>query len=328
MKHPRLFKNMGISQFFQLPFNVYLARKLPLSFLRTYLYLWGLIYIIIKIRMCANIAVCLSIIRNARNLPMPLAIALCRAVCGVFEHYLEKMVMAYRPLEETKLYLQEKLTISNRQMLDALARQGKGALLVTGHFGAVEYLPLALAMNGYKIAMICRFKTKSLKKALIQKAKRFGVLLIDADEPKVAFKALKAIRDGRFLITECDEFSEWRFHKQQKVDVFGRTIPRDRTLDFFFKKAKVPAFLTLVHRQGDRFRLSVDFLADGQTCTSVSSIAWKKLEDYISKYPFQWYQIKGASKFILEHSIEPETIDNKADQDIPGTDTVLAPSFT
>ncbi len=328
MKHPNLFKNMGISQFFQLPFNVYLARKLPLSFLRTYLYLWGLFYIILKIRMCANIATCLSIIRSGRNIPMPLAINLLRAVCGVFEHYLEKMVMAYRPLEETKRYLQDRLVITNRHVLDVLARQGKGAILVTGHFGAVEYLPLALAMNGYKIAMICRFKTKSLKEALVRKADRFGVLLIDADEPKVAFRALKAIKEGRFLITECDEFSEWRFHKNQKVDVFGRIMPRDRTLDFFFKKAKVPAFMTLVHRQGDRFMLTVDFLADGNKCTSVSAYAWKKLEEYISKYPFQWYQIKGASKFILEHSIEPEAIDNRTGQDIPGTDTIFSPSFS
>ena len=328
MKHPSMFKNMGISQFFQLPFNVYLARKLPLSVLRAYLYLWGLFYIIIKIQMCANIAVCLSIMRNGRGVPMPLVLNLLRAVGGVFEHYLEKMVMAYRPLEETSEYLQERLTISNRHMLDVLARQGKGAILVTGHFGAVEYLPLALAMNGYRVAMICRFKTKSLKQALIEKADRFGVLLIDADEPKVAFRALKAIKEGRFLITECDEFSEWRFHRNQKVEVFGKIMPRDRTLDFFFKKAKVPAFMTLIQRNGNRFKLSVDFLADGKECTSVSACAWKKLEDYISKYPFQWYQIKGASKFILEHGVEADRVDSRAGQDIPGTDSVLSPSFS
>lgn len=319
---------MGISQFFQLPFNVYLARNLPLSALRAYLYLWGFLYMIIKIQMCANIAVCLSIMKNGKGIPLPIIVNLFRAVVGVFEHYLEKMVMAYRPLEETTGYLRQRLTVSNRHMLDVLARQGKGAILVTGHFGAVEYLPLALAMSGYKVAMICRFKTKSLKKALIEKAEHFGVMLIDADEPRVAFRALKAIKDGRFLVTECDEFSEWRFHREQKVQVFGRIMPRDRTLDFFFKKAKVPAFMTLIHRQGNSFHLSVDFLADGRTTDSVSAHAWKKLEDYISKFPFQWYQIKGASKFILEHSIEPERVDRRADQNIPGTDSIFSPSFS
>jgi lauroyl/myristoyl acyltransferase len=319
---------MSISQFFQLQFNVYLARNLPLLALRAYMYLWGLIYMVIKIQMCANIAVCLSIMKNGRNIPRPFLLNLARAIGGIFEHYLEKLVMAHRPLEETTRYLQEKLTITNRHMLDVLARQGKGAILVTGHFGAVEYLPLAMAMNGYKISMICRFKTRTLKRALTEKAKKFGVQLIDAEEPRVAFRALKAIKDGRFLITECDEFSEWRFHKNQKVDVFGRIMPRDRTLDFFFKKARVPAFMTLVQRHGDRFRLSVDFLADGRESTSVSACAWAKLEEYISKYPFQWYQIKGASKFILEHSIEADRVDSRAGQDIPGTDSVLSPSFS
>ncbi len=328
MKYSSMFKNMGISRFFQLSFNVYLASNLPISVLRAYLYLWGLFYIILRIQMCANIGICLSIMKNGKGLSSPLLLQLLRAVAGVFEHYLEKMVMAYRPLDEMKNYLAERLSISNRQMLDVLARQGKGAILVTGHFGAVEYLPLALAMSGYKIAMICRFKTKSLKRALTDKAERFGVLLIDADEPRVAFRAIKAIKEGRFLITECDEFSEWRFHKNQKVDVFGRIMPRDRTIDFFFKKAQVPTFMTLMHRQGNRFHLSVDFLADGRDCTSVSAFAWKKLEDYISKYPFQWYQIKGASKFILEHGIEPDRVESGEGQDIPGTDSILSPSFT
>ncbi len=319
---------MGISQFFQLQFNVYLARNLPLSVLRAYLYLWGLLYMLIKIQMCANIAVCLAIMKKGRNIPMSLLFNLAKAIGGIFEHYLEKMVMAHRPLEETSRYLQERLSITNRHMLDVLARQGKGAILVTGHFGAVEYLPLALAMNGYKISMICRFKTSQLKQALTEKAERFGVQLIDADEPRVAFRAIRAIKEGRFLITECDEFSEWRFHKNQKVDVFGRIMPRDRTLDFFFKKARVPAFLTLVQRDGDRFRLSVDFLADGRESTSVSASAWSKLEEYISKYPFQWYQIKGASKFILEHSIEPDTADHRVDKDIPDTDSVFSPSYS
>ena len=99
--------------------------------------------------------------------------------------------------------------------------------------GAVEFLPLSLAMNGYKIALICRFKTKKLKEELIKRAKKFDVILIDANEPKVLFRALRAIKNGRMLITECDEFSEWRPHPDKRISVFGHTVPTGQDTGLF-----------------------------------------------------------------------------------------------
>ncbi len=327
MRSPVSAKKLGISQFFQLPFNVYLARNLPLPVLRCYMYLWGTIYVLLRIRMFMNIAVCLSLIQPTRVINILFFTNLIRALLGVFEHYFEKMVMAYKRLDELQDYLDARLTITNKHFLDELHRKGKGAILITGHFGAVEYLPLSLAMQGYRVSMICKFKTKSLKDALCNKAAQFGVQLIDASEPGVAFKAVRAIKEGRFLITECDEFSEWRFHKSQRVSVFGMMLPRDRTIDFFFKKAKAPTFLTLMKREGMGFNMVVEYLGDGSVEQTVASHAWATLEKYIFKYPFQWYQIKGAAKFLLENAIDT-AIDHKTDKGIPDKDTVLSPSYS
>ncbi len=327
MRCPVISLNIGISQFFQLPFNVCLAHNLPVPLLRLYMYFWGIIYVMIRLKMIIGIATCLSFIYRREPRQAPFLFNLLRALFGVFEHYFEKLVMAYKQLDELQNYLENRLVITNKHMLDRLHSEGRGALLVTGHFGAVEYLPLSLAMNGYKVSMICKFKTNALKKALCEKAAEFGVQLIDASEPGVAFKAVKAIKGGRFLITECDEFSEWRFHRSQRVSVFGMILPQDRTLDLFFKKARVPTFLTLMKRESGKINMVIEFIADGGCERSVAAAAWKKLEEYIFNSPFQWYQIKGAAKFLLENAIEAEA-ENRKDTNLPDKDPVLSPSYS
>ncbi|MEA1867351.1 MAG: hypothetical protein U9N19_04525 [Thermodesulfobacteriota bacterium] len=243
---------------------------------------------------------------------------------GIFDHYFEKLVMAHRPLSEMIDFLRLRLHIQNKACLDKIAKTGKGCILVTGHFGAVEFLPLSLAMNGYKIALICRFKTKKLKEELIKKAKEFDVILIDAAEPKVTFKALRAIKNGRILITECDEFSEWRPHPDKQISVFGHKMPQDRTLDFLQRRAKVPALLGLIRREKGGFTLCIDPLADGGKYEPLSVRAWNRLEDYILSYPQQWYQWKDAATALSEHIVPDNKKNTREVRLIPSECPVLS----
>ncbi|PXF57719.1 MAG: hypothetical protein C4B58_09010 [Deltaproteobacteria bacterium] len=296
---------LGLSQFFQLPFNVKLAQLLPFTCLRIYLYLLGFSYFSLKRTDRKKIARCLDhVLRfNLKKSPS------YKTFLGIFDHYFEKLVMAHRPLSEMIIFLRLRLHIKNKAYLDKITKTGKGCILVTGHFGAVEFLPLSLAMNGYKIVMICRFKTKRLKEELIKRAKEVDVILIDADEPKVIFKALRAIKSGRILITECDEFSAWRPHPDKQVSVFGHSVAQDRTLDFLQRRAKVPALMGLIRREKGGFTLCIDSLADGGKDESLAARAWNKLEDYILSYPQQWYQWKDAATALSEHIV----MDNKKD---------------
>ena len=296
---------LGLSQFFQLSFNVKLAQLLPFACLRIYLYLLGFSYFSLKRTDRKKIAHCLNhVLRfNLKKFPS------YKTFLGIFDHYFEKLVMAHRPLSEMIDFLRLRLHIKNKAYLDKITKTGKGCILVTGHFGAVEFLPLSLAMNGYKVVMICRFKTKRLKEELIKRAKEVDVILIDASEPKVIFKALRAIKNGRILVTECDEFSEWRPHPDKQVTVFGHKMSQDRTLDFLQRRAKVPALMGLMRREKGGFTLCIDSLADGGKDKSLAARAWNKLEDYILSYPQQWYQWKDAAAALSEHIV----MDNKKD---------------
>jgi len=315
---------IGLSQFFQLPLNVWITRVSPLCVLRVYLYCLGCIYFLLQGRDMLKIMTCLKFVfGNGQHILDPYK-KIVLTFFGIFEHYLEKLLLGHRSFTKMKKLLGKTFSIDNKHILDKVASSGTGAILVTGHFGAVEYLPLALPLNGYKIAFIVKFKTEALRKQLLDRAEKMDVLVIDADQPRVAFKALDAIKQGRLLITECDEFSEWRRHKREKVSIFGNVVPRDTTLDFFYRRAKVPAILGLMKRRNGRFVLSIDHLADGHEKVALSKKAWECMESHIVNEPYQWYQWKDAAMELAPFIESGRMNENYQPQGVPAGDTVFA----
>ncbi len=296
----KLVSNIGLSQYYQLPINVRLTRYLGWEALRKYIILLGLVFYFLKKGEREKI---INSLCHVHWLRMPLdifGIIKIKIFIGIFLHYYEKLLMAYKPLPQLKRYMVQRLHCTNKLQLDRLMEKGMGAILVTGHFGAVEFLPMALSIQGYKTAMIVKFKTKQLKEELLKQAVPLNIQLIDAEEPMVAIKVLKAIKKGRLLITQCDEFNQWMPHQDKTIDVFGLAKPLDKTLDFFYRKAKVPAFLSLMKREiNGRYTLCIDQLADGREAASLSGRAWSKMEERVIEYPHLWYQWKSLASFIL-----------------------------
>jgi len=316
--------NIGLSQFFQLPFNVWITRTSPLSILRVYLYLLGSIYFVLQGKDLRKIFSSLEFILRYKLTIAHFYRNVLKSIFGIFEHYLEKLLMGHRNFAAMHEFLGKKLTVQNRHVLDKAFAQGNGGILVTGHFGAVEFLPLALSLSGYKIAMIVKFKTDSLRRQLMKRAAELDIILIDADQDKVIFKALDAIKHGRFLITECDEFSKWIRHKSEKVSVFGNRVSRDKTLDFFYRRAKVPAMLGLMKRRNGGYVLSVTSLANGSEKVSLAKRAWDCLEEHILAEPYQWYQWKDAAAELAPFIENGRMNEDYQPQDILADDPVLA----
>ena len=320
--------SLGLSQFFQLPINVVLAKTLPYFCLRLYIYMLGFMYLSLKRDDLLKIIIAFNYVMRPNLSSGPFFWGLLKTLLGVFDHYYEKLIMAHRPVAEMARFLDSRLDIRNQDVLDEMAASGKGGILVTGHFGAVEFLPMSLAMKGYKIAMIVRFKTSKLKEELMERARIYDVEVIDADEGNVVLKALNAIKGGRFLVTECDEFSKWRPHKDRFVEVFGTPVPRDKTLDFFYNRTRVPAALVLMKRTGTGVTMCVEPLADGSSGISLASVAWNRLEGYILSHPNQWYQWKDAV-IPLRRSIEKGRRTDEAEgrPGVQGKDPFLFPDL-
>jgi lauroyl/myristoyl acyltransferase len=114
--------------------------------------------------------------------------------------------------------------------------------------------------------------------------------LIDADSPNVLFKALNALREGRVLITLCDEIHSWRPCSKENTQLFGHHIPKDRTLDILYKRSKAPMCFGIVQRKKTGYDLFIHPMADGEEKCSTCEASWNLLERYIYRNPEQWYQ--------------------------------------
>jgi KDO2-lipid IV(A) lauroyltransferase len=277
-----------LSRFLQKQPNALLAKYLPFSIYRQYLSLAGLYYYGTNGDERRNISKSLRHVAGSKMGFFTFYHLLFKTYIGIFDHYYEKMVNAHKPLSGMMEYLKNHVSISGERFIDRTDDQGR--ILVTGHFGAVEYIPLYLAANNYRPSVILRFKTERLKETLMRKSSSVGLELIDARSPNVAFRALKALKEGRILMTGCDEIRDWRFSKKERINIFGYSIPKDRTLDIIYQRAKVPLLFGVIRRMKSGYDLSIQPLADGKEKISPCEAAWNLLERYIRKYPEQWYQ--------------------------------------
>lgn len=279
-----------LSRFLQAEPNIFLAKFLPFSIYRRYLSLVGLYYFSVRNKERQRLSGSFRLILGRRLSRVKFHLTLCKTYFGIFEHYSEKMINAYRPLPTMMEYLQDNISVTNIKWLDKTKAANSGGIMISAHFGAVEYLPLFLAVKNYRPTMIVRFKTDKLRKILTSKAGLVDLELIDADSQNAIFKALAAVRNGRVLITLCDEIKNWRPCKTETIRIFGRPAPRDRTLDILVRRANAPSCLGLMQRVKNGYTLSIHPFDGNDHGTSLSEASWRILEQYIFRHPDQWYQ--------------------------------------
>ena len=67
---------------------------------------------------------------------------------GIFDHYFEKMLTAYWGFGKMRNFLLKQVRLSHADLLERSLEEGRGVILSTAHFGAVEFLPAALSFRG------------------------------------------------------------------------------------------------------------------------------------------------------------------------------------
>jgi lauroyl/myristoyl acyltransferase len=204
--------------------------------------------------------------------------------------------------------------------------------MVTGHFGAVEFLPLSLAVNNFPVTMIVCFKTPQLKAALKSRCRHVPITLLDAKNDRgVIFNAFKALKRNQILITECDEFDAWNVNGKQQTSFLGLRTPVDRSLDMLQRRYRSPAIMSLVQRESSRrFALNFHDLQESSRQKAASGVASESLmvlESYIKQTPEQWYQWKDVSHLP---GVEPYEVPATAPRidtrrPLPLTNPVLQP---
>ena len=296
--------SLSLSKFLQMQLNNFLFRFLPFSISRYYLVALGRLFYLLNWTERALIRKTIVHVFK-RRVPAPtLDEKIQAAFKGIFDHYHEKLFVGYSNFPKLLKFLRSKIRFAGEEQLQAALEDGNGVILVTGHFGAVEFLPGALALNGYPTSMICRFQTTRLRESMGQRAEAVGLHLIDADEGNIILSAMKALKQGRILITECDEFDEWRPDPHRDVYFLNSRLPSDRTLDLLRKRSGAQVITALMERHGkNQYTCNLTPVGNGdfpahlpihEQCLSV-------LETAVEKHPEQWYQWKKFGKMIKSH---------------------------
>ena len=265
--------------------------------------------------------VCAVIQRVPNREPMNKIIQ--RTFQGIFAHYHEKLLAAHADYDKMCEFVRRNVKFEGKHLVDEALSQGRGLVLVTAHFGAVEFLPAVLALQGYRVTMVVRFKTERLKQILIPRVAPLGITLLDASNGEgVVFSACQALKSNQVLITEGDEFEAWRPYRDRLTPFLGYSSPLDRTLDLVQRRYDSPVIMGFVLREnGFKYRLELQDLNGVPHVSEVASLSQRALhtlEQYICSAPDQWYQWKDV-RIILGPKIFQEArpiLETKADRSL------------
>ncbi len=301
-------RRKDLSQFLQNPVSLALAQTLPISVFRPYIHLLGFLYYLLRSNeRKETTSTIITRIANGAG-PLERLSLVYNTYRGIFEHYLEKIIIATRSPSEMADYLMRYCELGDTRWLDLVDVAGRGGIVATGHFGASEFLPVLLALNGYPTATLIRYKTVELRKFAKKRAEAYGIVLIDANETHSSFmKAIKALHDGRILVALCDEFNHWSPSRNCLIKVLGEECPADRGLAVLQRRTKSPLSLGLLYRthqkNGKKYRLALHPITENGNKRPVSAATWEILESYIRKYPEQWYKWNAVARGLAKYKL-------------------------
>jgi lauroyl/myristoyl acyltransferase len=289
---------INLSSFLQWRINVFLYKRLSWKIAFFYIYILGNLYFFLNRKEKWEVESAIhTVFADHKNYSEINAVT--RDVFrGILSHYYEKLFNAFSSVEILKTFLEMHIKSQGITSINQALSNGKGVLLITGHFGGVEYIPAYLAANNYPVTIIARFSSDHLRDISIQKAGKFATRIIDADNTPNIMKAIfDNLRENRIVITQCDEIGEWRPSRQDTLFFLGKQINSDRTINILLKRCCASIVFCIMHRDNNHgYQFIAHSLEEvaGQILSpgdlSIGAKMLKFLEKYIYKFPEQWYQ--------------------------------------
>jgi KDO2-lipid IV(A) lauroyltransferase len=229
-----------------------------------------------------------------------------RAKKGLYEHYLEKMLVATRPLFKIRKYIDQRSVFINKELLDKALAKGKGVILVTAHFGAVELIPALLYTHNYPVSIVMETTTPLLARSLNRIIQKTNVeLIIESAGARVLNSCLDALKRGRILMTQVDEVDTWRRRKSNTIQIFNQTLFFDHMLDFISQRTTAPAVGVYGRRlPGRKYQFTVEEILHDIDHTKIAHTSYLQWERFVLEHPDQWYQWKKWDAMIAPEDDE------------------------
>ncbi len=284
---------LKISRFFQSPVNVFLFRNMTPLMAQRYLHAIGLLYYMINRKEKRTIE------KNVREVLAGQEEKYVREVVretfkGIFTHYFEKMFSAFLDVATVAAYVKRHFTIQGRELITKALDRGKGCILVTAHWGAVEFIPWMMFTEGFPSSVILECATSRLARSLQAKTERTNTRLISSEHGKSVFiRALQSLADNRVLMTQCDEVDSWRRRRGHTIGLFGRELFFDNTIDVLAHRSGAPVVAAFLRRSGrNRYTLILEDVSVQRATESSARECLHLWESYVTRHPAHWYQWK------------------------------------
>lgn len=229
-----------------------------------------------------------------------------RMMFNLFRNFAKYLVDFFRFSKLDREYIKKYIRLENMGYLDEAIKRGKGGIILSAHLGNWELGAVVIALLGYPLwAVVLPHKHKKVDDFFNYQRQIKGVNVIPLG--KAVRQCLKVLRGNKILALVGDrDFSE----KGQVLDLFGkRTFFPEGTAVFALKTGTliVPGFM--IRNENDtftlRFEKPMDFSRQNGDYTkedikAVISEYKKVIEDYIRRYPEQWYMFR---RFWVENTV-------------------------
>ncbi len=295
----------NLSNFLQWKINIFFYRKLGWNLAFWYIIIIGKIYFLIRRNEREKIRKVVFHVLCFHNSMTKKSAMTRRIFCGIFWHYYEKVFNVYSCVEKLNKFFSHHIDSKGISILEEGLAQGKGVLLVTGHFGGIEFIPTFLASQKYPITILVKFGTEQLRKKSHKLADKMSFKIIDIENcPNVINAIVEDLKSNRIVITQCDEIECWKPSLKDRISFLGKDFHLDRTINTLIKRGKCTLVFAVMKRiDRRRYQFIANSLDDIKDAfgrphnKTMGELVLKYLERYIYRYPEEWYQWKKISEF-------------------------------
>ena len=298
---------INLSSFLQWRFNIYMCKTLGWSFAFFYIRMLGKLYFFFNRKENGKIKKAIkSVFSNGRRISNIKTITK-EVFQGIFSHYYEKFFNVYSTSQTLRTFVHTHMEGEGLKAIKQGLAKGNGVLLITGHFGGVEYIPAFLCANNFPVTIVAKFKTSELRDVSLERASHFSTNVIDANHtPNIVRAIYKDLRENRVVITQCDEIDEWRPCRHNKICFLGKQIRLDKTFNILSKRCAAAIVFGVMHRSAlhrykfvatswekmaQKYQRSIDM--------PIGAVLLKYMERYIYDHPEEWYQWKKYIKLNM-----------------------------
>ncbi len=291
---------ISLSSFFQWRFNIFMCRLVGWKITQSYMRFLGKLYFFFNRKEQSRIKNAIKSVFDGRKEKPEIKSITRNVFKGIVMHYYEKFFNAFSSASTWRAFLKTHMENDGLATIKKALSKGNGVLLITGHFGGVEFIPGYLGLNNIPISIVVKFKSQYLRELSNQRTQGYDAKIIDPDKTPNVMKAISNdLKDNRVVITQCDELDEWRPCRKSRINFLGRKIHPDRTINILSKRCKTSVVFGIMQRNkeyGYKFIVTswkeISKQYKRAKNMSLGEVVLKFMEQYIYNYPEEWYQWK------------------------------------